>query len=322
MKLQLYLTDFAENLHQLGEDAALARLLAAGHRQWLDNAMDAELCRLFSVAQQADWPLAPLTRLGQDLPPEEGYWLLATPVNFLLQRDHFLLNLPAPLLLSEGEAQALLDSLNQHFAPQQLQFSLAADGHWYLRLPASPGIHTHLLAEVVGRDVRAFLPQGQSAWQWRTLLNEVQMLLFEHEVNQARESRGELPVNSLWLSGGGSFPLTAQPVRPLLTDSVLVRGMAVAARMPVAAMLALAMLPMHTMADSIAVCRTSSLGGQWSKVLLDSLKGRKLSQLDLFFSTHERVLHLQLQPLDLWKFWRKPQTIEAYFNGTDHTQAF
>ena len=47
------------------------------------------------------------------------------------------------------------------------------------------------------------MPQGDDAPHFRSLLNELQMLLFEHPVNQAREARGELPVNSLWLWGGG-----------------------------------------------------------------------------------------------------------------------
>jgi len=35
--------------------------------------------------------------------------------------------------------------------------------------------------------------------RFRAQLNELQMQLHDHPLNQAREARGELPVNSLWL---------------------------------------------------------------------------------------------------------------------------
>ena len=40
----------------------------------------------------------------------------------------------------------------------------------------------------------------------RRLQSEVQMLLYTHPINAARESRGELAVNSFWLSGTGCTP--------------------------------------------------------------------------------------------------------------------
>ncbi|MCB5188126.1 hypothetical protein LG200_08940 [Methylobacillus caricis] len=323
MKLQLYLTDFSDIFQHVLDDSALARLLAAGKSLWLDAAMDEKLCHLFSVARQEDWPLAPFSRLGQGFLPDDVHWLLLSPVNFLLQRDHFLLNQPAPLPLPESEAKILIASLNQHFSAQGLEFSLGDEGHWYLRLPEPPGIQTRLVAEAVGRDIRSFSPQGQSAAKWRSFVNEVQMLLFEHEVNHARESRGELPVNSLWLSGGGRFPVVAQAPGPqLFTDSSLVRGMAVAANMPAEEVPDFETILAHAVEDVIVVSRTGILGPQWSHLSLQALKTRKLSQLDIFFSIHGRVLHLHLQPFDLWKFWRKPQAIESYFHGTDHTKKF
>jgi len=42
-------------------------------------------------------------------------------------------------------------------------------------------------------------PKGVEALHWHQLFNEIQMLLFSHPVNEAREVRGELPVNSVWL---------------------------------------------------------------------------------------------------------------------------
>ena len=42
--------------------------------------------------------------------------------------------------------------------------------------------------------------------RWHSILNEIQMVLHEHPVNEAREGRGEPPVNSVWLWGAGPMP--------------------------------------------------------------------------------------------------------------------
>ncbi len=51
------------------------------------------------------------------------------------------------------------------------------------------------------------------------------MALHEHEVNLAREANGDLPINSLWLWGGGTAPeqvTRTQP--PLFSDDPLLTG--------------------------------------------------------------------------------------------------
>jgi hypothetical protein len=42
------------------------------------------------------------------------------------------------------------------------------------------------------------------AKKWRRLQNELQMILHDHPVNEARLERGELSINSVWLYGCGS----------------------------------------------------------------------------------------------------------------------
>ena len=56
---------------------------------------------------------------------------------------------------------------------------------------------------MVGRNVDRWLPEGRPARLLRRLQNEVQMLLYSHPLNDAREAQGALPVNSFWLSGCG-----------------------------------------------------------------------------------------------------------------------
>ena len=122
-----------------------------------------------------------------------GCWLRADSVNLSLQRDQLLL---ASVQAGSEEAAALCASLNAHFAGQDIEFFAPHPRRWYMRLDALPRIITTPLSEVVGGDVRRALPTGEDAARWHRLFNEIQMLLHAHPLNEAREARGELPINS------------------------------------------------------------------------------------------------------------------------------
>jgi len=77
---------------------------------------------------------------------------------------------------------------------------------------------------VVGRNLAAWMPEAKAAAPLRRLQNEMQMLLYTHPVNDAREARGLPPVNSFWLSGSGALPagyqLPAAKAQPLVADQL------------------------------------------------------------------------------------------------------
>ncbi|VAW75963.1 hypothetical protein MNBD_GAMMA15-2423 [hydrothermal vent metagenome] len=78
---------------------------------------------------------------------------------------------------------------------------------WYVSSASSmPVPVTHALTHVVGQAVSAYLPGGEGADDWLRRINELQMLLHGHEVNQQRASQGHPLVSGLWLWGGGLMP--------------------------------------------------------------------------------------------------------------------
>ena len=135
-----------------------------------------------------------------------GYWLYAAPVHLVLQRDSFSLAAPVPLPLENDECVALTAALNQHFsqdaAANKVQF-FWHDSMWFLRLDSNPNIQTTAPQAALNKDVSAYLPTGDGAMQWAKFSNEMQMLLFEHPVNQAREAKNLPEINSVWCYGGG-----------------------------------------------------------------------------------------------------------------------
>jgi hypothetical protein len=87
-----------------------------------------------------------------------------------------------------------------------LVFIAPRPDRWFVRAAAVPALVTHSLAAAINQPLRELLPSGPDAGKWRRWQDEMQMLLHEHPVNAAREQRGELPVNSIWLWGGGTRP--------------------------------------------------------------------------------------------------------------------
>lgn len=181
---------------------ALERLLARADAATLEvNSPEGWICEAFGIT---DGVVAPVTLLADGGEPGGAYWLRADPVHLMLRGSELVLQ-PVDELQADEAAQ-FCETLNRHFADQGLQFHAPDPQRWYLRMADAPAVAMHTLAEVTGRDVRHYMAQGADALVWHKLFNEIQMLLYGHAVNDAREARGAWPVNSVWTWGGGRAP--------------------------------------------------------------------------------------------------------------------
>lgn len=133
-----------------------------------------------------------------------AFWLYATPVHLMLQRDSFSLAPPVPLSLDRDEIDALTTALNKHFEADDLVF-FWHDTQWFLRLENNPNIETTAPQAALNKDISAYLPKGHGAIKWASFMNEIQMLLFVHPVNVAREDKGQPAINSIWCYGLGQI---------------------------------------------------------------------------------------------------------------------
>jgi hypothetical protein len=185
---------------------ALQRLLGRGRRTVCRAAgVEAALCEALGIERQHDWPLAPIGLEADGGPLDDAYWLRTDPVHLRLMRDHIVLAPEQPVLTAD-EAQALTAAIGKHFGDTSRPLALTPQ-RWYLAFNPAPEFTTTPPSLAAGRDVQHFLPQGRDAARFRAWLNEVQMLLHDHPVNQAREARGLLPANALWPWGGGVRPI-------------------------------------------------------------------------------------------------------------------
>lgn len=206
----------------------LQRLLARADQHALPaRSLEAALCEAYGVQAQHDLPIAAVTAVYDGLPV--GCWLRADPVHLRLQRDQMLLSVPE---LDGDEAAQYCAALNDYFAGQDMAFHAPHPQRWYVRVPQLPEMRTTPLSEVIGANVRGALPQGAHGAHWHQVFNEMQMLLHAHPLNETREARGALTVNSLWLWGGGASAALQARYASACTDDSLCEMFSAAAGVP------------------------------------------------------------------------------------------
>ena len=157
------------------------------------------------------WPFAAHAAQADGIDPGDRPWGLVTPSHWLVGHDHVTLLDPDALDLDAAESRALFDALRELFEGDGYACAWGAPLRWYLSHALLDGFACASLDRVVGRHVQPWLDTRERgdarAARVRRLQSEVQLALYAHPVNDAREARGALAVNSIWLSGCGA----AQP---------------------------------------------------------------------------------------------------------------
>ncbi len=147
--------------------------------------------------------LCQLTAEYDGLDISNGYFYRADPVHFKAESDHAILVGADQVLPNKDETKQLIDCFNQHFLEDKISLYSTHENRWYLKSERALNLKFTALDYALARDIKHFMPQditaGEDALWWRKILNEAQMLFFQHAVNQARESNGQLTINGLWL---------------------------------------------------------------------------------------------------------------------------
>ena len=277
------------------------------------------LCRQFGVPQQADWPSAPIALLGTGLPPGTDFWLSADPVHLQVNRDQLILLAPEALSITSAEAGSLCAALNRHFVTDGFIFVAPHPHRWYLKTAVPARIHTSGLTRAAGQDVDRMLPQGEDRLAWHRIFNEVQMVLHEHPINEERERRGALPINSLWFSGGGILPRACTSFQAVVGSSALARGMSKLTAIPftatekgIAANGASAVLIELCDAATASLCldpvawkhALEVLEQRWIKPISRMLKKGRIRQIVIATVADGRSYEWTICRTNLWRWWR------------------
>jgi len=274
-------------------------------------------------------PLAPFSLRGDGGEPGGDCWMRADPVHLKLHGDRLILADASQLAVTPEEAREFVAVLNSHFAGEGISFIAPSPPRWYLRTANAPRLRTTPISEVAGRSVEGLLPDGDDGARWRRVINEAQMLLHQHPCNDARERRGQLAVNSVWLWGAGRDHSLTAPYDALWADHPLATGLAAAGGAAVRPLPAsgdllveaprggtqLVVLPLPATAyGDLADWReaVATLERLWIAPLLSRLRDASLESLTLHGLGPDYGYTSSLTGRDRLRFWRVRRPLHAY----------
>ncbi len=311
-------------LHLPALEKILARGASTGSARTADSRLSLEqvLCGLFAVPCHSGAPVAPISAAFDGL--ESGCWLRADPVHVRLQREQVVL-LPN-VEVSADEAMQLCASLNVHFAGQGMEFFAPHPERWYVRLAELPDMATVPLSQAAGQNIYGNLPTGADARRWHQLFNEIQMLLFAHPLNEAREARGVAPVNSVWFWGGGSPVPPQGSYDSVSSDEKLAEMLASAAGTPFVnwsptwhsaegrQLLVWTGLRSALQRGDLSAWRLALQDFEtgYMQPLWQALRSGKIAQLQFDILGGDTLRQLHLTRGDAWAVWRRGKPLADY----------
>ncbi|HTQ76947.1 MAG TPA: hypothetical protein VMI15_02890 [Burkholderiales bacterium] len=311
------------------EAPSLERLLARGRRgEARPQDLEAWLADAFGL-EEGPLPAGALTALAAGEAPGSALWLRADPVHLRADRDRVLL-LPAHAFgIDAAEAQALAAALAPLLAGELSLFAFGPE-QWCLRVDAAGAeAGASLLPPIAlaAADVDPHLPDKR----WHRLLTEIQMTLYRHPANAAREQRGAPAVNSVWLWGAGRLPAGASaPWHSVSAGDPAALGLARLAGLRQRApgggaeewlgrapedgrhlVLLEQLRGAHALGDAAAAgARLRELEARWFAPLRAALRSGRVGMVTVHVP--EAGLAVETTAADLRRFWRRDRPLAAY----------
>jgi len=113
--------------------------------------------------------------------------------------------------ITDEEARKIIVGLNKEMGTDEIQFYAGVSYRHLMVLKNGAAKFSSLEKleltpphDIIGKEISSFLPQTEEPVL--NLMKESQRILKNHPVNQAREAKGLLPANSIWLWGQGRSP--------------------------------------------------------------------------------------------------------------------
>jgi hypothetical protein len=312
-----------------GPLAALETLIARGRRQrGVAPDLESWLLAVWQAGSAAAHSLA-----ADGGAPGDGYWVRADPCSLRVGREALVPVDAAMFEISRADADALVEHLNRHFADRGLVFHASRPERWYARGDAPWPHAAPPLAAIRGRPLAVHPGADANGARGAALANEIQMALHEHPVNQAREARSELPVNAVWLWGGGRFASpAARPFRRVRTRDPLAAGLALASGAAIFPPVedaerwlracgneGVELVVLDALRDPASYVeierwreRLAALERDWFAPLVDALARGRIGMVTLHAIGIGGTFDAETTRQDLRRFWRRRQPVSSY----------
>jgi len=280
-------THVLQDLHLPNLASLLSRLtpalLSAGDEYSLSPPHERALAAAWGWrGEDGALPFAALAAAADGVDVGELAWGLVTPAHWHVGRDHVTLADPAALQLGEAESRAAFEAVRELFESEGFTLRWGAASRWYAAHESLADLPCAALDRVIGRNVDLWIRHGAAfqsqARLVRRLQSEVQLLLYPHAINEEREQRGALTLNSFWLSGCGRAQ--AVPANDVVVNDTL--------RAPLLAQ------DWATWADAWRALDAGALAA----LLADALAGRSAS---LTLCGERNAQRLDNSPRSLWQ---------------------
>ena len=306
---------------------ALSRLLSRAAYTTGTESGDAVLFQQFGL----------VTETGQDLPHgairhaaltgerDQRWYLCIDPIHAQVDRSAVVPIAHRELELSQDECRQFLHSLNEHFRDEGWQIQVVTPHDWILCSDKHKAINTISLSQAMYHNMDDHLPRGADASYWHGIMNEVQMLLHGHPLNQARAAQGRLSLNSVWLWGSGVLPeFTARHWQRVFADDLLSKGLAVITNVEIESPqrfwsvleqvgdgeLLLVLNEAQAAQDVMGwFAALERLEQEWFELLLTALTRQRIEKLNIL-SGDERQFEIDARALRHW--WRRTKKLQHW----------
>ncbi len=300
------------------EQPTLSRLLSrADGVRCATNHLEQRILNLFSIqGAHETLPVAPLTYLLDGGESSDEYLLRIDPIYCQPDRGRVVL-MARELGLLQAEADSMIADLNRLFAEDGWQFIAPHPDRWYLKMPAAEQLKTTPLSSVMGHDIHNFLPQSPQGVALHRAMSEIEMLLHSNASNQQRIAAQQLPVNNVWIWGGGRLPAKPKTAwAQIWSDDSLVLAAAKHADLPrcespetATQWLQQAITPGHHLIALAAPEEVYGYDQTWFAPLASALKSGQLNTLTLWL---DNGYQYQITKKSLRRWWRKQRTMKQF----------
>ncbi len=164
------------------------------------------------LAQAYGWPIedgglpfAALLAAQAGLPLAGIGWGRLTPMHWHAGRDHLTAVPLVPDADDEADLRELFVVAQDVFTSVGWRLEWLHADTWLLGHASLVHLPTASVDRVLHRNPDAWMPDHPAAGTLKRLQMELQMLWYEHPVNDRRSARGALPINTVWLSDCGAY---------------------------------------------------------------------------------------------------------------------
>jgi hypothetical protein len=181
----------------------LERLLAGADSSSAVSDWRAEAFRIVAAPMTAMPGVGAAALCAEQGPVAAGSVFVATPVHYVAEMSSVRLPADGILSLRQSEAEALAVDFNRVWHDAGVRLIAGRRADLLCVADQTITVATRDPEDVLDQPIEDYLPTGAAAARLRGLMSEIEMWLFEHAVNGARNAGGAPAVTGVWLWGGG-----------------------------------------------------------------------------------------------------------------------